>query len=159
MFLYQHKYIRGFSSLHECTFNYNQTKCSNTFIVQGISFFLPPSLFTYFLFSFWSGYRSKKFFSSCSLILINILNIELLPPIRAAEIVGRARLKIWKVWALINHALSQCFRSYRLWSNKYNHRVKQGDINKSTIINQSISMNWFYPIKTLIFIWEFSVFP
>ena len=122
-------------------------------------FFLPPSLFTYFFFSFWSGYRSKKFSSSCSLILTNILNIELLPPIRAAEIVGRARLKIWKVWALFNHALSQCFRSYRLWSNKYNHRVKQGDINKSTIINQSISMNWFYPIKTLIFIWEFSVFP
>ena len=26
--------------------------------------------------------------------------------------------KIWKVWSLINHALSQCFLSYRLWLNK-----------------------------------------
>ena len=36
---------------------------------------------------------------------------------------------------------------------------KQIDINESTIINQSISMNQFYSIETLIFIREFSVFP
>ena len=36
---------------------------------------------------------------------------------------------------------------------------KQLDISESTIINQSISMKPFYPIETLIFIREFSVFP
>ena len=36
---------------------------------------------------------------------------------------------------------------------------KQVDISKSTIANQSISMNQFYPIEALIFKQEFSVFP
>ena len=36
---------------------------------------------------------------------------------------------------------------------------KQVDISESTIINQSIFMNRFYPIEALIFIREFSVFP
>ena len=35
---------------------------------------------------------------------------------------------------------------------------KQVDISESTIINQSISMNQFYPIEAWIFIREFSVF-
>ena len=67
--------------------------------------------------------------------------------------------KICKVWARINQVLSRCSCSFGLWLNKSNHRVKQVDINKSTIINQSISMNWFYPIEAFIFIQEFFIFP
>ena len=37
-------------------------------------------------------------------------------------------------------------RSYGLWLNNSNHRVKQVDISESTDINKSISMNRFYPI-------------
>ena len=66
--------------------------------------------------------------------------------------------KICKVWALINQVLPQCFRSYVLWLNKSNHRVKQVDIGESTDINQSISMNRFYPIETLSFIRELFLF-
>ena len=60
--------------------------------------------------------------------------------------------KICKAWVLINQILPRCFCSYGLWLNKSNHRVKQVDISESTDINQSISMNWFYPIEALIFI-------
>ena len=67
--------------------------------------------------------------------------------------------QIYKVWALINQVLRRCFRSYGLWWNKSNHRVKQVDISESTDINQSISMNRFYPIEALIFIREFFCFP
>ena len=39
-----------------------------------------------------------------------------------------------------------------LWLKKSNHRVTQIDISESTDIDQSISMNQFYPIEALIFI-------
>ena len=38
-------------------------------------------------------------------------------------------------------------------------KVKQVDISEPTDINQSISMNQFYPIEALIFIRDFFVFP
>ena len=48
--------------------------------------------------------------------------------------------------------LPRCFRSYGLWLNISNPRVKQIDISESTDINQSTSMNRFYPTKASIFI-------
>ena len=66
--------------------------------------------------------------------------------------------KICKAWVLINQILPWCFCSYGLWLNKSNHRVKQVDINEPTDINQSVSMNRFYPIEALIFIRESFVF-
>ena len=39
------------------------------------------------------------------------------------------------------------------------HQVKQVDISESTDVNQSISINRFYPIKALISIREFFSFP
>ena len=67
--------------------------------------------------------------------------------------------KICKAWVLINQILPRCFCSYGLLLSKSNHRGKQVGICESTNINQSISMNRFYPIRALIFIWEFLVFP
>ena len=57
--------------------------------------------------------------------------------------------KICKAWALIDDVLPRCFRSYGLWLNKSNHQVKQVDIIESTNINQSISINQFYPIEVV----------
>ena len=67
--------------------------------------------------------------------------------------------KIWKVWALVNHALPLCFRSFGLWFHKSYHRVKQVDMSESTNINQSISINLFYPIEAPIFIQYLFCFP
>ena len=66
--------------------------------------------------------------------------------------------KLWKIWALINQVLPRCFLSFGFWLNNSN-RVKQVDISESTDINQSISVNQFYPIEALIFIREFCCFP
>ena len=56
-------------------------------------------------------------------------------PIRAADIAECVRKYV--------DGISQnlCFRSYGLWLNKSNHRVKLVDISESININQSISMN------------------
>ena len=98
-------------------------------------FFLPPSLFTYFLFSFWSGYRSKKFFSSCSLILINILNIELL-----AEIVGRRVSKSGKCEPLLTMRFHSVF-------------VLTDYGQTSTIIESSKAISTNQPILTNRYQW------
>ena len=63
--------------------------------------------------------------------------------------------KICKAWVLINQILPRRFYYYRLWLNKSNHRIKQADISEPTDINQSISVNQFYPIEALIFIRDF----
>ena len=67
--------------------------------------------------------------------------------------------KICKPWVLMNQILPRCFCSYGLRLNKSNHRVKQVDISEPTDIKQSISMNQFYSIQTLIFVRDFFVFP
>ena len=58
-------------------------------------------------------------------ICLPCYHCSLLPPIRAAEIVECVGISTWteihkisKAWALINHVLPQCFRSYRSWLNK-----------------------------------------
>ena len=49
--------------------------------------------------------------------------------------------KISKVRVLINQVHRQCFRSYKLWLNKSNHRIKQVDISESIDVNQLILMS------------------
>ena len=56
--------------------------------------------------------------------------------------------KICKVWVLVNQILPRIL-------NRSNNRVKQVDIREPTDINQSMSMNCFYPIEALIFIQGF----
>ena len=58
-----------------------------------------------------------------------------------------------------NQILSRCFCCYGLWLNKSNRRVKQAGFSEPTDINQSISMNRFYPTEALNFIQYFFVFP
>ena len=67
----------------------------------------------------------------------------------------------WNLTSSVNFEpiLTRCNCSYGLWSNKSNHWVKHVDVSWSTDINQSISMNRFYPIEELIFIREFFAFP
>ena len=67
--------------------------------------------------------------------------------------------KICKAWAFIDHVLLERFRSYWLWLNKSSDWVTKVDISESTNIKQSISMNRFFLIETLIFIRYFFVFP
>ena len=88
-----------------------------------------------------------------------------LPSIRAAEIVEYVR-KYTDVSSQNLQSLSsywpdptRCFCSYGLCLNKSNHRVKQVDISEQTDINQSISINQFYPIDVMIFIRDSLVFP
>ena len=54
------------------------------------------------------------------------------------------------------------FQNCRVWIGRYklrlSYRVKQVDIREPTDNNQWIFMNWFYPIKALIFIRDFFVF-
>ena len=57
--------------------------------------------------------------------------------------------QICKVWALLNQVHPRCFCSYGFWLNKSSHRVKQVSISESTNINQSISINRFYPIEAI----------
>ena len=66
--------------------------------------------------------------------------------------------KICQAWVLINQILPRCFCSNGLWSKKSNYRVKQIDISEPTDVNQSITMNRFYPMEALIFIRNFFVF-
>ena len=110
----------------------------------------------------WKIFLIQNLFLRLFLIWYCLLLIKLDNRIycrRSKKLIGRKRLlsacisiwmeshKICKIWVLTNQVLSQYFCSYELWLNKSNHRVKQVDISESTDINQSISMNRFYPIE------------
>ena len=51
------------------------------------------------------------------------------------------------------------FLLLRIMVKQVKSSIKQVDISEPTDIKQLISMNQFYPIKTLIFIRDFSYFP
>ena len=87
---------------------------------------------------------------------IQIIAIKIV--VRNDSFIWNEAHKIFHAWVLINQTLPRYFCSYGLWLKKLNHWIKQVDISEPTDTNQSISMNWFYPIEALIFIRDFFVF-
>ena len=92
--------------------------------------------------------------SKCSYIIIAALEYECKLSVRGRNLTKSASYEPLltmpsKVFSFLEIMVKQVKSSSQ----------KQVDISESAIINQSISMNQFYPIEALIFIRELSVFP